>query len=63
MSLPGRGLEAWGYHQSLLSSPGKPPLLCEEVTFELTPKERERAKLEKNEGRGIQRKEHRVQRV
>lgn len=56
LSLPG---EDWrpaemGCHQIPPHSPLKPPLLSEEVTFELRPEGRERAKLEKNGRTSIQ---------
>lgn len=43
-----------GCHQSSPHSPLKPPLLSEEVTFELRPEGRQRAKLGKNGGTSIQ---------
>lgn len=43
-----------GRHQIPPHSPLKPPLLSEEVTFELGPEGRERAKLGKNGGTGFQ---------
>lgn len=43
--------------------PRRPPLLCEEVTLEMTPEGRERARLGNSERTSILPEEQRVQRV